>query len=359
VDSGGHVLWAAGPYHEGDQINASELARGTPVQINGQAVGAVLTTAAAPELDPREQQYLDRTNRAVLLAALGATVIAVLLGFLLARTLTTPLRELTTAIRAMAGGKLNQAVPVRSQDELGELATTFNQMSADLARSNELRRQMTADIAHDLRTPLSVLLGYLESLRDGVLKPTPERLDVLYGEAQHLTRLVEDLRTLSLADAHELSINCRSVPPRALLDRLAADYQHQAGQCGVSLCVEADEKLPVINVDEERMMQVLGNLVSNALRYTPRGGWITLGARASDHQVTLMVRDNGAGMTPEVLPHVFERFYRGDESRTQSSGESGLGLAIAKSIVELHGGQISAESAGPGTGSTFAIVLPA
>ena len=358
VDASGHVLWPAGPYHTGDQVPQSELARGTPVLVNGKTVGVVLTTAAAPELDPREQQYLDRTNRAVLLAALGSTVVAVLLGFLLARTLTTPLRELTSAIRAMAGGRLSQAVPVRSHDELGELAATFNRMSAELARSNELRQQMTADIAHDLRTPLTVLTGYLESLRDGVLKPTPERLDVLYGEAQHLTRLVEDLRTLSLADSRELSITCHPTPPRALLERLAADYQQQAEQSGIDLRVEAAAGLPQVNVDETRMMQVLGNLVSNALRYTPSGGWIALGAQADDHHVTFTIQDNGTGMAPEVVPHVFERFYRGDESRAPGSGESGLGLAIAKSIVELHNGQINATSAGPGQGSTFTVRLP-
>ena len=336
----------------------NELARGTAVEVNGQVVGTVLTTAAAPELDPRELQYLDRTNQALLKAALGATAIAVLLGFLLARTLTTPLRELTSAIRAMARGKLNQAVPVRSRDELGELTTAFNQMSADLVRSNELRRQMTADIAHDLRTPLSVVTGYLESLRDGVLKPTPERLDVLYSEAQHLNRLVDDLRTLSLADAKELPITPQRAQPRDLLDRLAAGYQHQAEQNHIALCVESSAGLPDIYMDVERMAQVLGNLISNALRYTPPGGQITLGARREDGTVVLTVKDTGAGIAPEVLPHVFERFYRGDPARTQSGDESGLGLAIAKSIVELHGGQINAASDGLGCGSTFSVCLP-
>jgi signal transduction histidine kinase len=322
-------------------------------------VGTVLTTAAAPELDPRELQYLDRTNQALIKAALGSAAFAMLLGFLLARTITTPLRELTQAIRAMALGKLNQAVPVRSNDELGALTVSFNQMSTDLAHSNELRRQMTADIAHDLRTPLSVITGYLESLRDGVLKPTPERLDVLYSEALHLNRLVDDLRTLSLADAKELPIVRQRASPTALLERLAAGYQHQAEQNKVALCIESNDNLPDVDVDIERMVQVLSNLVSNALRYTPPGGRITLSVRQENRGVVLMVQDTGAGIAPEVLPHVFERFYRGDRARTQSTDESGLGLAIAKSIVELHGGSLSAASDGPGKGSTFAIHLPA
>jgi two-component system, OmpR family, sensor histidine kinase BaeS len=359
VDQQGVVVWPAGPYHAGDLVPQNELARGTPVKVNDQVVGTVLTTAAAPELDPRELQYLDRTNQALIKAALGSAAFAMLLGFLLARTITTPLRELTQAIRAMALGKLNQAVPVRSNDELGALTVSFNQMSTDLAHSNELRRQMTADIAHDLRTPLSVITGYLESLRDGVLKPTPERLDVLYSEALHLNRLVDDLRTLSLADAKELPIVRQRASPTALLERLAAGYQHQAEQNKVALCIESNDNLPDVDVDIERMVQVLSNLVSNALRYTPPGGRITLSARQENREVVLMVQDTGAGIAPEVLPHVFERFYRGDRARTQSTDESGLGLAIAKSIVELHGGSLSAASDGPGKGSTFAIHLPA
>ena len=358
VDQKGYVVWAAGPYRLGDLVPQDELARGTAVKVNDAVVGTVLTTASAPELDPRELQYLERTNQALIKAALGAAAFAVLLGFLLARTLTTPLRELTLAIRAMAHGKLSQAVPVRSKDELGELTMSFNLMSADLARSNELRRQMTADIAHDLRTPLSVITGYLESLRDGVLKPTPERLDVLYSEAQHLNRLVDDLRTLSLADARELPMVYQRAEPGALLERLAAGYQHQAEQNKVALCIESPDDLPEVEVDIERMVQVLSNLVSNALRYTPPGGKLTLSARQEDGCVVLGVQDTGAGIAPEVLPHVFERFYRGDRARTQSSDESGLGLAIAKSIVELHGGQISAASDGIGKGSTFFIHLP-
>ena len=358
VDEQGHVVWAAGPYHIGDLVPQSELDHGSAVKVNGTAVGTVIVTASAPELDPREKQYLERTNQALIKAALGAAAFAMLLGFLLSRTLTTPLRELTQAIRAMAHGKLQQAVPVRSKDELGELTASFNQMSADLARSNELRRQMTADIAHDLRTPLSVITGYLESLRDGVLKPTPERISVLYDEAQHLNRLVDDLRTLSLADARELPMVYQQIQPTALLERLAAGYQHQAEQNQITLSVACPADMPQVEIDIERMVQVLSNLVSNALRYTPSGGKVTLSACQEGAWVVLGVQDTGAGIAPGVLPHVFERFYRGDRARTQSSDESGLGLAIAKSIVELHGGCISAASAGLGKGSMFSIRLP-
>ena len=257
----------------------------------------------------------------------------------------------------MAGGELEQQVTVRSQDELGELAAAFNQMSVDLARANELRRQMTADIAHDLRTPLTVITGYLESLRDGVLKPSPARFDAMYAEAQHLQRLVEDLRTLSLADAGELPMNRQPVAPEALLERVAVAYRHQAEGQKAALHVRVEPGLPQIHADPERMMQVLGNLVSNALRYTADGGQISLTAAQHGGGLRLAVQDDGAGIAPEALPHIFERFYRGDSSRGQLEGESGLGLAIAKSIVEAHGGTISAQST-LGEGTTFAVFLP-
>jgi len=358
ADQSGYVVIPAGPYRFGARVPAVEMAHGIPLEIEGQVVGTILPPAEPPGRDMIEEQYLARTNQVLLDAALWATAIALLLGILLARTLTRPLRELTAASRAIAQGELEQQVPVRSQDELGELAVSFNQMSADLARANELRRQMTADIAHDLRTPLAVITGYIESLRDGVLKPSPARFDVMYQEAQHLTRLVEDLRTLSLADAGELTLNRLPVAPQGLLERLAAAHQHQAEQQNIALLVQAEPDLPKINVDPERMAQALGNLVSNALRHTPDSGQIVLSAQRQTDTVLLMVQDNGEGIAPESLPRIFDRFYREDESRQQWEGESGLGLAIVKSLVEAHGGRVSAISAGAGRGSAFVIHLP-
>jgi signal transduction histidine kinase len=283
--------------------------------------------------------------------------VALFLGLFLARTLTKPLREMTIATRALAKGELEQTVPVHSQDELGELATAFNRMSADLARANELRRQMTADIAHDLRTPLTVIAGYIESLRDGVLSPSPARLDAMYNEAQHLQRLVEDLRVLSLADAGELPLNRQPVSPHCLIERLAASFSHHAAQQNITLTVEAAPELPEINADQERMVQVLSNLVSNALRHTPDGGTITLSAQHQAGTVVLGVQDNGEGIPSDELPRIFDRLFRGDASRQQQQGESGLGLAIAKSIVEAHGGTIAAAST-LGQGTIFTIALP-
>ncbi len=357
VDQNGIVVLPSGPYRPHDRVPASVRSEGTPIEIDGQIVGTVLMTGKVPELDSVEQRYLKRTNQALLLAALSATMIALLLGVLLARSLTRPLRELTTAARAVARGDLEQQVAVRSRDELGELTEAFNQMSTDLARATQSRRQMTADIAHDLRTPLTVIGGYLESMRDGVLQPTPDRLEMMQTEVHHLQRLVEDLRTLSLADAGELTLHKHEITPEILLMRVADTYQLPAEKLGVALQARITPDLPLVRVDEERMVQVLGNLVSNALRYTPNGGQITLEARRGDDSVLLSVQDTGIGITSEDLSRIFERFYRADQARQQSEGESGLGLSIARSIIEAHGGTIAVESE-MGRGTKFTISLP-
>jgi signal transduction histidine kinase len=333
------------------------MEEGIPIQIGGRVVGVVVATGLPPDRDVRQQRYQASINRAMLVAALGGVAVALLLAALLARTLTRPLRELTTATRSLAQGTLDHQVPVRSRDELGELADSFNQMSADLARANELRRQMIADIAHDLRTPLTVIVGYLESLRDGVLPATPARFETMYNEALQLQRLIDDLRTLSLADAGELSLNVQSVAPAELIEQTVEAFDHQAESKGIALQVQVEADLPAVQVDVERMAQVLGNLVSNALRHTPEGGTITLSARRQGEALLLAVQDTGAGIDPKGLPHLFERFYRGDKTRQQQGGESGLGLAIAKSLVEAHGGTIAAASEGLGQGSAFTVTL--
>jgi signal transduction histidine kinase len=358
TDADGRVVLPAGKFLLDERIGRNKLAQGSNLVSNGRVVGTVLTVVSPAARDRREELYVTRTTQAIMLAAIGATAIALLLGVVLARTLTYPLRELTAAAQAMARGDLEQQVPVRSHDEMGEVAIAFNQMSSDLARSNQSRRQMTADIAHELRTPLTVIGGYIESMRDGTLKPTPERLAVMYTEAQRLKRLVEDLRTLSLADAHELVLHRQSTQPQVLLVEAAEAFAPSAAKQNISLDTDADPDLPDISVDPERIAQVLGNLMSNALRHTPSGGKVVLSAQVSSDELVLSVQDTGAGISAQALPHVFERYYREEWSSQEESTGSGLGLAIAKSIVEAHGGAIAAASAGAGKGSTFAIHLP-
>jgi signal transduction histidine kinase len=356
ADSSGQIVYGGGPRNPEQKLTSSDLKKGTPLEVDGRTVGWLVF---APALDQwrsgtPEGDFLLSVNRAIYLSAVAATVIALILGGILAYTLTRSLRELTAATRLLAKGELGHQVKVRSRDELGTLAASFNQMSSELERSNELRRKMTADIAHDLRTPLSVIMGYTEALSDSKLEATPEIFQVMHTETLHLNHLVDDLKTLSLAEAGELPLVRQPILPGELLSRLANAYRVQAERKNISLEMDIAPDLPQIEVDVERMAQVLNNLISNALRYTPEGGQITLSADAEKSGVRLLVADNGSGIAAEDLPFIFERSFRGDKARRLLNGETGLGLAIAKSLVEAQGGKISVESK-PGKGTRFAI----
>ena len=359
VDAQGEVVLGGLGQEMGNRVPRGWLNRGVRIEVDGDEVGQIIfnENRARGMVQAPRNDFTSRVNRAIFLAALGATAVSLVIGVLLARSLIKPLQEITRATQAVAQGDLKQQVPVRSDDELGKLATSFNQMSADLAQSRDLRRQMTADIAHDLRTPLSLILGHAEALSDGVLPPTPETFDVIHDEARRLNRLVEDLRLLSLAEAGELSFAVRPVQPQSLLERTVVAHTPAAQQKQVELLLDAPADLPDVEVDPDRLAQVLDNLVSNALRYTPENGRIQLTAQQTPTGIQLRVQDSGPGMDAADLAHVFDRFYRGDKSRQRHDGGSGLGLAIARSIVESHNGRIWAEST-PGDGATFIIELP-
>lgn len=345
------------PNRVGDYLSSDQLAHGSPIVIDGKRVGTVVFAQGTPSLSPVEQQFLARTNQGIALAAIGAALIALLIGVLLTRYFMHPLTDLTSALRAMQHGNLEQVVPVRSQDELGELTRVFNQMSKDLAQANYLRRQMTADIAHDLRTPLTVIGGYLEALQDGTLRPTPERFETMYAEVLRLKRLVEDLRTLSLADAGELKLTYQPVQVESLLNHVAVSFQPLLDEKQLRLEVQIEPGFPDLNLDRSRIEQVLGNLVSNAMRHTPAGGTITLRACKDHDLLDISVQDTGEGIPDDKLPYIFERLYRVNESRSRTEGESGLGLAIVKSIVEAHGSKVIAQSE-VGKGTVITIQVP-
>lgn len=360
ADADGYIIIPILPdYERGAQVPANKLAQGAAVTVAGKVVGTVLTAEFRPGLNPEELAFLQRTNTALLLASGGAVLVALLMGFWLARTLAQPLRALTAATHRMAHGELAQEVPVTSKDEVGELTAAFNQMSQRVSQANHARRQMTADIAHELRTPLTVVAGYVEAMREGVLAPSPARLNTVYGEIERLQHLVGDLRLLSQADAGELKINVQPLAPAELLEQAQAAFAHQAAQKNITLIVQLAPNLPNIQVDEMRLAQVLSNLLSNAVRHTLAGGKITLGAQVENECVVLSVVDTGPGIASEDLPYVFERLYRADKARNESEGEagSGLGLAIVKALVEAHGGTVEAQSE-VGRGTTMRLKLP-
>jgi signal transduction histidine kinase len=306
---------------------------------------------------PRELEFIERTNITLLYGALIGAIIALLLGVFLSRTLTRPIRELTEATHAVSKGDLSQQVTVHSNDELGELAVAFNKMSTELSRSVNVRRQMTADIAHELRTPLSLILGHAEAVHDGVLPPTRENFEIIRDEAVRLEHLVNDLRTLSLADAGELTMQLQSIEPGRLLQEVATIYQYQTQQKNITLELDIASHIPNIEADPGRMTQVLTNILDNALRHTPEGGKIIVSAREARDAINLVVEDTGPGLKAEDLDRIFQRLYRTDTSRQRDRGGSGLGLAIARSIVQAHGGQVSAESEA-GKGLSVVITLP-
>ncbi len=301
------------------------------------------------------------------MAAAGGGVLALILSLLavgFARRLTRPLSLLTSAAQMMAAGQLDVQVPAARIKELNDLAEAFNSMVLALAEADRQRKQMTADVAHELRTPLAIIKGRLEGVQDGIYQASPEQIGRLLNETALLERLIEDLRLLALAEAGQLPLYPELIDPCDLLEETAAAFAGQAEAQQVALCIAAADHLPLISVDMQRMEQVLGNLVSNALRYTPSGGSIMLegepynGSLAGQPgAVVLRVRDTGSGIAPDDLPYIFNRFWRADRARTRSSGSTGLGLAIARQIIVAHGGMIHAEST-PGVGTTMCVILP-
>ncbi len=308
-------------------------------------------------MGPEELRFLAQMRRTTWLAAVAGGLAAVLLGVLMARYLATPLRRMSVAAGRIGQGDLAQEVPVPSDDDLGNLARAFNTMAADLRRLEELRHNLVADIAHELGTPLSVLQANLEGMLDGVVEPAPERLAALHTQVRLLARLVEDLRDLSLAQAGRLPLHRAPTDLAALVADAAAAVAPHAADKSVTVQSRMASGLPVLSVDRERMMQVVHNLLENAIRHTPAGGDVTVGLEADPSELRLWVADTGPGVPPEERDRIFDRFHRLDASRSRASGGSGLGLAIVKSLVEAHGGRVWVESRA-GEGSRFTVALP-
>jgi signal transduction histidine kinase len=346
----------------GQTLSRPERTWATPIMVDDQQVGLLLLSP----FDYHLRSVHPTIGRSFLLAGLAIGGLTLVVGLALSRGMSQPLVNLTAATRAVAGGDLSVRVPIHYHGEVRELAIAFNTMTEELARTDELRRNLTADVAHELRTPLSVIRGKLEGVLDGVYPSTPGHLAPVLEEIKLLARLVEDLHLLSRAEAGQLPMEKRATDIGALLRDAQVNFGPQAADRGVTLALDLPTELPEVMADRRRIAQVLGNLLTNALRYTPSGGRVTLSAAMSEGTVQVTVTDTGPGIPPKDLPFIFERFWRGEKSRSRTGGGAGLGLAIAKHLVQAHGGEIGVESPSTeglkmdevGEGATFYFSLP-
>jgi signal transduction histidine kinase len=321
------------------------------------------TLVGALYLDPMSRAeradtaFLAAVNRSVLVGALIAGLAALAVTLALSSRILRPVERLTEAAQRMEKGDLTVRVPVTSEDEIGQLAHAFNSMAGSLAQQEQLRRNMVTDVAHELRTPLTNLRGYLEAARDDLVPSDAALVDNLYEETMLLSRLVADLQELAQAEAGQLALLRQPASLAGIVEQAVTILRPQANAKGLMLSVDLPDNLPPVDVDPERVGQVLRNLLNNAVAHTPQGGEVAVAARSGDREVAVSVRDTGTGIAAEHLPYVFDRFYRADKSRARQTGGAGLGLAIAKQLVIAHGGSIKVESA-PEQGTTFTFTLP-
>ncbi|MEP7190851.1 MAG: ATP-binding protein, partial [Roseiflexaceae bacterium] len=351
----------------------------SPIVVDARTVGTVVVGGDRALLNQQERSFLGVVYLSVIGGSLLAVVVALVVGLVITSRMTRPLRSFQHAAQRLAAGARHEPLAIPPEKELAELATSFNTMAGELEHQQQLRRQLVADIAHELRTPLSVLRLQLEGMEDGIEQPTPATLHSLVEEVGLLTRLVDDLRLLSLADAGQVSLAIDDLDAGTMIDRVVTAATARARQQQIDLRAEPPTAALAVLADPQRLAQILGNLIENALRYTPVGGSVTVRARLAigdDRRTTndqrhsssvvnrlssvvvFEVADTGVGIPPDELPRVFERFYRTDKARARETGGSGLGLAIVQRLVEMQGGQIWAGSTA-GHGTTFSVALPA
>jgi histidine kinase len=297
-------------------------------------------------------------TEALAVATVAAMISAIAVSVFVSKRVVTPIRQMMRASRYIAAGHYHERVNVVSEDELGQLALSFNQMAHSLEQTETMRRDLIANVTHELRTPLTSIKGYMEGLIDGVLPPEPETYQQVYREADRLQHLVNDLQELSRVEAGAYELNRSSLQMTKLIEQTAARLRPQFEEKGVNLELEVPTNVPTVLADENRLSQVLLNLVGNALQYTPAGGTVTISAKKHTSELLVTISDTGIGITTEHLPHLFTRFYRVDKSRSRAGGGSGIGLTIVKYLVEAHGGRVWAESKGAGKGSLFGFSLP-
>jgi signal transduction histidine kinase len=367
ADANGLVIYDSQSTAVNQTLKEADLQEGEPILVDQMQIGTlIITNNAFFNTNSPAGQFLSSVKNAIVKSAILAAILSLLIGTLFFVQITSPLRKLTKATDSIANGNLSQNVDIHSQDEIGRLAQSINTMSLNLQNAQKSREHLMADVAHELRTPLAAIQATIEGIQDGIFPADDEQINAIYSQTTVLNRLIEDLRLLTLAEAGQLKLEKQPHQLNLILQQISESYQAQAKQHAISLEVDLAKDLPEVDIDSDRFTQIITNLLSNSFRYTPLNGKVILQTRydANLHQVQTSITDTGSGIDPASLSNVFDRFYRGDKSRTRSSGGSGLGLAIAKQLVESHGGNITVVSpafpdqtkSGPGT--RFTISLP-
>jgi two-component system OmpR family sensor kinase/two-component system sensor histidine kinase BaeS len=357
------VLYDSAHELETRRLSARQLDNGYPIvdPESDEVVGYLLLSLPMPnQLGPLETQFLDRLQRLVAIGVAISVTLALIVSAVFSRTLTAPLRDLADAAKAVAAGDFRQRVPVQGSTEIAQVAKNFNEMTKALEQGEQLRKNMVADVAHELRTPVSVLQGNLRAILDQVYPLSEAEIARLYDETRLLGRLIDDLRELAQADAGQLTLHTQRIAIEPWLRNHVQKFAPAADLKHIDLQLEIQPDLPSLHGDPDRLAEVISNLLNNALRHTPEGGQITVSTQRSPQSpeaIEVTVEDTGKGIAPEDLPHIFDRFWRADRSRSRAYGGSGLGLAIAQSLIKAHGGRIWAESS-LGQGSRFTVWLP-
>ena len=354
----GIVVFSTGSERIGEPLSDAEVAASIDLRVSGEVVGYLLPEVTLPQYPQNfESLLLERINRATLISALLSGVVAVILAVVFASIIQKPVKDLTAAVKNMSDGDLSQRVDVRGKSEIALLGESFNHMAQSLQDAEGRRKAMTADIAHELRNPLAVQRAQLEALQDGVYPLNQQQMDRLYAQNQSLSRLVEDLRLLALADAGELALNRANLPLSPLCQAILTDIKPQASAKNILLQTKLPEEEVIVYADKERLKQIINNLLQNALRYAQENGQIILDLRQENRDARIEVFNSGPQMSEETLKHLFERFYRGDRARDRAGGGTGLGLSIAKKLAEAHQGTLKGEN-GPEGGVLFTLTLP-
>ncbi len=356
ADPHGRVVLARDPSLLGRTLSGQELAAGIKIEFEDGTQWTMVPLSRAPPA-PLYDRFMGMVNRSLWIAGLVAAALALVLAWLLVRHLAGPLRGLERAASRIAAGDLAARVPAVGDDELGRLAQAFNAMAESLEQAERAKRQMIADVAHELRTPITILRAAVEGFEDGVIAPTPENLSALKDKIHLTARLIDDLQQLALADMGHLTLRKEAFSLGDLVADIAAMVEPQLADAGISLATEVAPEVPPVHGDRQRVQQVLLNLLANAMRHTPAGGAITVGGRRANGEVEVWVDDTGSGIPPGEAERIFDRFYRAGNVPPGSPG-SGLGLSVAKAIVEAHGGRIWAQNR-PEGGASFRFTLPA